>query len=76
MVVLGGKGSITGVTLAAALLATLPEFLRNFEQYRMIVYALVLIGMMLLRPQGLFGSRELWDFFSRRRRKAAAPAQS
>ncbi|MFO1092839.1 MAG: branched-chain amino acid ABC transporter permease [Planctomycetaceae bacterium] len=68
MVVLGGKGSITGVMLAAAILATLPEFLRDFNQYRMIVYALLLIGMMLLRPQGLFGNREVWDFLMRRRR--------
>lgn len=76
MVVLGGKGSITGVMLAAALLASLPEALRDFAQYRMIVYAVVLVGMMLLRPQGLFGSRELWDFFSRRRTKAAGPSES
>ncbi len=67
MVVLGGKGSITGAALAAVLLSSLPEFLRGFDQYRMIVYAALLIAMMLLRPQGLFGSREIWDFFIRRR---------
>src|SRR4051812_29334436 len=70
MTVLGGRGSITGVMLAAILLTVLPEALRDFDQYRMIVYALVLIGMMLLRPQGLFGIHEIWDwrpkwFFSR-----------
>lgn len=66
MVVLGGKGSISGVVLAAALLASLPELLRDFDQYRMIAYAVLLIGMMLVRPQGLFGSREVWDLWRRR----------
>lgn len=72
MVVLGGKGSISGVVLAAALLASLPELLRDFDQYRMIAYAVLLIGMMLLRPQGLFGSREVWDLWRRRSRPALA----
>jgi branched-chain amino acid transport system permease protein len=71
MTVLGGRGSITGVMLAAGILTALPEVLRNFDQYRMIVYALLLIGMMLLRPQGLFGIHEIWDFWPRRRRVAA-----
>jgi branched-chain amino acid transport system permease protein len=72
MVVLGGRGSISGVTLAAVILTILPEFLRQFgiEQYRLIVYALLLIGMMLVRPQGLFGIREIWDFWPWRK---AAP---
>src|SRR5262245_39392709 len=65
MVVLGGKGSISGVLLAAAILSTLPEFLRDFAQYRMIIYAVLLIGMMLLRPQGLFGNNEIWDYLKR-----------
>jgi branched-chain amino acid transport system permease protein len=72
MVVLGGKGSISGVVLAAALLASLPELLRDFDQYRMIAYAVLLIGMMLLRPQGLFGSREVWDLWRRRSPPALA----
>lgn len=74
MVVLGGKGSITGAMLAALLLSSLPEFLRGFDQYRMIVYAGLLIAMMLLRPQGLFGTRELWDFFKRRPKSKAEVA--
>lgn len=72
MVVLGGKGSISGVVLAAALLASLPELLRDFDQYRMIAYAVLLIGMMLVRPQGLFGSREVWDLWRRRPQPAMA----
>jgi branched-chain amino acid transport system permease protein len=65
MTVLGGRGSVTGVMLAAAILTILPETLRQFEDYRLIMYALLLIGMMLLRPQGLFGIHELWDFVPR-----------
>ncbi len=63
MVVLGGLGSISGSVLAAIILVALPEALRDLQQYRLIVYALLLIGMMLLRPQGLFGVKEIWDFF-------------
>jgi branched-chain amino acid transport system permease protein len=66
MTVLGGRGSVSGVALAAILLTVLPEPLRQFDQYRLIVYALLLIGMMLLRPQGLFGIHELWDYWSKR----------
>jgi branched-chain amino acid transport system permease protein len=68
MTVLGGKGSITGVMAAAMIITVLPEVLRGFEDYRLIVYSLMLIGMMLLRPQGLFGSWEIWDLFSRKKR--------
>ncbi len=55
MVILGGMGSTIGVTVAAIVLTVLNEFLRQFEQYRMIVFALLLIIMMILRPQGLIG---------------------
>jgi branched-chain amino acid transport system permease protein len=62
MVVLGGMGSISGSALSAALLTILPEALREFASYRMIVYALTLVIMMIVRPQGLFGLREIWDY--------------
>ncbi len=61
IVVLGGMGSITGVVIASAILITLPEVFREFEAYRMPVYALALIVMMIARPQGIMGLRELWD---------------
>jgi branched-chain amino acid transport system permease protein len=61
MVVLGGLGSVTGAVLAACLLTVALEVLREFQQYRMVVYALLLIVLMLLRPQGIFGTREIWD---------------
>ena len=63
MTVLGGRGSITGVMLAALILTALPEMLRDFEQYRLIMYALLLIIMMLVRPQGLFGIHEIWQLW-------------
>ncbi len=61
MVVLGGMGSISGALLAAALLTVLPELLREFSDWRLVVYALTLIVMMRVRPQGLFGIREIWE---------------
>ena len=71
MTVLGGRGSITGVMLAAIILTALPEVLREFAQYRLIVYALLLIGMMLVRPQGLFGIHEIWDLWPLRKKTAS-----
>lgn len=58
MVVLGGMGSFTGATLSAVVLTILPEALRGFNDYRMILYSLILIIMMLFRPIGLLGRKE------------------
>ena len=55
MVVLGGMGSIRGAVVGALLLGTLPELLRGFDQYRMLLFGLSMIIIMRLRPQGLFG---------------------
>src|SRR5439155_9544204 len=60
MVTLGGLGSISGAILAAVVLTLLPEVLRPIADLRMIIYSLALVLMMLLRPQGLLGGRELW----------------
>jgi ABC-type branched-subunit amino acid transport system permease subunit len=60
MVTLGGLGSISGAVLAAIILTLLPEVLRPIADYRMIIYSLLLVFMMLIRPQGLLGGRELW----------------
>jgi branched-chain amino acid transport system permease protein len=54
MVILGGMGRHVGVIVAAVLLAVLNETLRSFGDYRMILYSLLLIILMLTRPQGLF----------------------
>lgn len=59
IVVLGGMGSISGAIIAATLLTFLPEVLREFEQYRLLVYSGLLVLTMLFRPQGLLGTKEL-----------------
>ncbi len=72
MVVLGGMGSISGSVVAALLLTVLPEVLRPLQAYtggvdlRMVIYSFLLILMMLLRPQGLFGRKELWQLWKRK----------
>lgn len=64
MVILGGMGRTAGVIAAAILLTLLPEWLRDFSEYRMIIYALLIIFLMLLRPGGLFN-------FNFKKRRAA-----
>lgn len=54
MVILGGMGRTLGVIIAAVLLTLLPEVLRQFSEYRMIIYSLLIIVLMMARPQGLF----------------------
>jgi branched-chain amino acid transport system permease protein len=90
MVVLGGLGSTTGAIVAAVFLTLLPEGMRSVlpmlteegsslssrvDQIRMPLYGLLLVALMLLRPQGLFGTKELWEVLPRwlpRRRKGLA----
>lgn len=82
MIVLGGMGSFTGAVIAAAIITVLPEMvLRELQQLtgvdlRMVIYSLLLILFMILRPSGILGTREapdLWrslqDFFQRRSAK-------
>jgi branched-chain amino acid transport system permease protein len=69
MVVLGGMGSVSGSVLAAIILTLLPEALRTAGALRMVIYSLMLIVLMIARPQGLLGNREL---FVRRRKPAVA----
>jgi len=59
MVILGGTGSVTGAVLAATILTVLPELLRPLKDYRMVIFSTTLIVMMLTRPQGIFGTKEL-----------------
>lgn len=65
MVVLGGMGSMTGVLTSAFIITVLPELLRSLKDYtggvdlRMIIYSLALILIMILRPKGLFGDKEI-----------------
>lgn len=55
MAVLGGLGSINGSILGAVILTVIPELLRDIAEYRLIVFGLIMMAVMLLRPQGLFG---------------------
>lgn len=59
MVVLGGLGSTTGAIIAAAFVTVLTAALQSFPAIRMILYALILIVVMIYRPQGLMGNKEL-----------------
>lgn len=64
MVVLGGMGSVTGSVIAAIFLTVIREALRPLQEitkldFRMVIYSLMLIILMLTRPNGLFGTREL-----------------
>lgn len=61
MIVLGGLGSISGAVLSAIALTIIPEVLRQFQDYRMVVYAILVLLVMILRPGGLFGIKELWE---------------
>lgn len=78
MVVLGGMGSASGAALAAILLTALPEALRPLREHtgvdlRMVIYASLLLTMMLLRPRGMLGRRELWGLRWRSRRSTTKP---
>lgn len=59
MVVLGGMGSIFGSVISASVLTALPELLREFSDFRMIVYSLLLVVVMIFKPSGLMGHYEL-----------------
>jgi len=54
LIIVGGMGSIPGVLVGAIALVGLPELLREFAEYRLLVYGAALVAMMLLRPEGLW----------------------
>ncbi|OQB04802.1 MAG: High-affinity branched-chain amino acid transport system permease protein LivH [Spirochaetes bacterium ADurb.Bin215] len=73
--VLGGLGSVTGSILAAYILTYLQEFLRFLQDYRLLFYPVILILVMLFRPQGMLGTREvsfvgIWNRLKTLRREA------
>ena len=53
IVVLGGMGSIVGVAIAALVLILLPEYLRAFSEFRMLIFGAIMVLMMVFRPQGI-----------------------
>lgn len=76
MVVLGGMGSISGSIAAAVLVTLLPEALRSLQDLtgidlRMVIYSLTLIIVMIVRPQGLFGNREITSFWRKNVRRTS-----
>ena len=56
LIIVGGLGSLPGVVVGALVLVGLPELLREFAEYRMLLYGALLIVTMLLRPEGLWPS--------------------
>jgi branched-chain amino acid transport system permease protein len=72
MVILGGMGNTAGVIVAAVLLTVVGESLRQFGDFRMILYSLLIIVLMILRPQGLF----TWSLVGRRHATAGKKAST
>jgi branched-chain amino acid transport system permease protein len=58
LLIIGGIGSLPGVIVGALALVGIPELLREFTEYRLLIYGAVLIVMMLNRPEGLIPSRQ------------------
>jgi len=85
MIVIGGMGSMTGAVLGAIIVTLLPELLRQlpdiqigstvfkFADLRLVIFALILILTMILRPQGILGTSEIGGFLKRFRRADKSP---
>ena len=78
MVVLGGMGSISGSVIAALFLTVLMEGLRELKEitkldFRMVIYSLILIVLMLTRPNGIFGRKEWIDLLPKNLRNRLSP---
>lgn len=65
-VVLGGLGSLSGSVIAASFLTIISTYLQDYPETRMIIYSLVLVIVMLYRPKGLMGTKEITDLFKRK----------
>jgi len=71
MIIVGGLGSVSGAAIGGVFVAVSLELMRDLHEYRLVLYALLLIVIMLVRPQGLLGTSELPHLlrgFYRRRR--------
>jgi branched-chain amino acid transport system permease protein len=63
VVVIGGMGSIFGVVIGALILILLPEYLRAFSEYRMLMFGAILVLMMVFRPSGIISNiRKIYKF--------------
>lgn len=61
VVVFGGLGSLSGTLLASTVITLVVELFRPISQYRMLIYGGILVAIMVLRPEGIMGSWEVWD---------------
>src|SRR5699024_9556107 len=70
IVVFGGMGSITGSVLAAIILGILNVYLQPLGALRMILYSIILIALMVLKPTGLMGTKEWnWNWLKGRKKR-------
>jgi branched-chain amino acid transport system permease protein len=67
VVVFGGLGSMSGTFLGTSIITLVTELFRPISQYRMLIYGLILVLVMVFRPEGMLGNREMWEFFYRRK---------
>ena len=65
VVVFGGLGSMSGTLLGTVVITLVTELFRPISQYRMLIYGAVLVIIMVIRPEGILGNRELPSFFRR-----------
>jgi branched-chain amino acid transport system permease protein len=72
MIIVGGLGSISGAAIGGVFVTVSLELMRDLQEYRLVLYALLLVVIMLVRPQGLLGTRELGRSWFRRQKKGAA----
>ena len=70
MIIIGELGSISGAILGDIFVTVTLELMRDLQQYRLVLYALLLIVIMIVRPQGFFGSREITELMRRKPPKA------
>lgn len=71
MVILGGLGSLSGSVIGTIVLTFIPEFLRNFNEWRYVIFGFLVVLVMVLRPKGLMGGYEVTDLFRIIRRKVS-----
>lgn len=72
IVIFGGMGSVTGSIIGTIILTFLPEMLRALDNWRLVIYGLAVIMIMVIRPRGLMGGVELGDLFRLPARRRAA----
>ena len=57
IVILGGLDSISGIIIGALLLIIIPDMIRFFAEYRMLFYGIIIITVLIFKPQGLIPAR-------------------